>query len=134
MRVKRKSLTTNSLSCLIKQTKIYVIKNKVQNVKIYNLQVRLRGSKVININESNKLLHEIENSQITYEKALKRIENIRSDINKLISMQSFNLNQINVLNTLFMVNEIFSESVEVNKEGNFEDSKGKLDKEKQESD
>ena len=33
-----------------------------------------------------------------------------------------------------MVNEIFSESVEVNKEGNFEDSKGKLDKEKQESD
>ena len=49
-------------------------------------------------------------------------------------MQSFNLNQINVLNTLFMVNEIFSESVEVNKEGNFEDSKGKLDKEKQESD
>ena len=111
-----------------------MIKNKVQNVKIYNLQARLRGSKVININESNKLLHEIENSQITYEKALKRIENIRSDINKLISMQSFNLNQINVLNTLFMVNEIFSESVEVNKEGNFEDSKGKLDKEKQESD
>ena len=41
-----------------------------------------------------------------------------------------------MLNTLFMVNEIFtgeSESVEVNKEGNFEDSKEKLDKEKQES-
>ena len=36
-----------------------------------------------------------------------------------------------------MVNEIFtgeSESVEVNKEGNFEGSKEKLDKEKQESD
>ena len=114
-----------------------VIKKKVQNVKIDNLQARLRGSKVININESNKLLHEIENSQITYDKALKRIENIRSDINKIISMQSLNLNQINVLNTLFMVNEIFtgeSESVEVNKEGNFEGSKEKLDKEKQESD
>ena len=52
-------------------------------------------------------------------------------------MQSLNLNQINLLNILFMVNEIFtgeSESVEVNKEGNFEGSKGKLDKEKQESD
>ena len=69
-----------------------MIKKKVQNVKIYNLQARLRGSKVININKSNKLLHEIENSQITYEKALKRIENIRNDINKLISMQSLNLN------------------------------------------
>ena len=52
-------------------------------------------------------------------------------------MQSLNLNQINVLNTLFMVNEIFtgeSESVEVNKEGNFKFSKEKLDKEKQVSD
>ena len=60
------------------------------------------------INESNKLIHEIENSQITYEEALKRIENIHRDINKIISMQSLNLNQINVLNTLFMVNEIFT--------------------------
>ena len=51
-------------------------------------------------------------------------------------MQSLNSNQINVLNILFMVNEIFtgdSESVEVNKEGNFEIFKEKLDKEKQES-
>ena len=38
-------------------------------------------------------------------------------------MQSLNLNQINLLNILFMVNEIFtgeSESVEVNKDGNIE--------------
>ena len=52
-------------------------------------------------------------------------------------MQSLKLNQINVLNTLFMVNEIFtgeSESVEVNKEGNFKVFKEKLNKEKQESD
>ena len=113
-----------------------VIKKKVQNAKINNLQARPKGSKVININESNKLLHEIENSQITYEKALKRIENTRSDINKIISMQSFKLNQVNLINILFMVNEIFNgedESVEVNKEGNFEVFKEKLDKEKQES-
>ena len=51
-------------------------------------------------------------------------------------MQSLNLNQIIVLNTLFMVNEIFTgeiESIEVNKEDNFEVFKEKSDKEKQES-
>ena len=62
-----------------------VVKKKVQNAKINNLQGRPKGSKVININGSNKLLHEIENSQITYEEALKRIENIRSDISKPVS-------------------------------------------------
>ena len=39
-----------------------VIKKKVQNAKINNLQARPKGCKVININESNKLLHKIENS------------------------------------------------------------------------
>ena len=114
-----------------------VMKKKVQNAKISNLQARPKGSKIININESNKLLYEIEYSQITYEEALKRIENIRSDINKFLSEQSINLNQVNVLNILFMVNEIFtgeSESVEVNKEGNFKVFKEKLNKEKQEPD
>ena len=54
---------------------------------------------------------------------MKRIENIRSDINKLISAQSVNLNQVNVLNILFMANEIYtgeSESVGVNEKDNFE--------------
>ena len=114
-----------------------VIKKKVQNAKNNNLQARSKGSKVININESDKLLYEIENSQITYEEALKRIENIRSDINKFLSEQSINLNQVNVLNILFMVNEIFtgeSESVGVNEKGDFEIFKEKSDKEKQESD
>ena len=52
-------------------------------------------------------------------------------------MQSLNFNQINVLNALFMVNEIFTgeiETVEANKEGNFKVFKEKSDKEKQESD
>ena len=51
-------------------------------------------------------------------------------------MQSLNLNQVNVLNILFMVNEIFtgeSESVGVNEKGNFEIFKQKSDKEKQKS-
>ena len=54
---------------------------------------------------------------------MKRIENIRSDINKLISAQSVNLNQVNVLNILFMANEIYtgeSDSVGVNEKRNFE--------------
>ena len=68
--------------------------------------------------------------------ALKRIENIRSDINKLASAQSFSLNQVNVLNILFMVNKIFtgeSERVGLSKKGDFEIFKEKSDKEKQES-
>ena len=75
-------------------------------------------------------------SQITYEEALKGIENIRGDINKFVNAQSINLNQVNVLNILFMVNEIFtgeSESVRVNEKGDIEIFKEKLDKEKQES-
>ena len=87
-------------------------------MKKNNLQIRIKGTKVININESSNLLYEIENGQITYEEALKRIGNIHNNINKIIKMQSLNSNQINLLNILFMVNEIFtgeSESVGVNK-------------------
>ena len=101
-----------------------VIKKKVQNAKKNKkLQIRPKGSRVININKQNNLLYEIENGQITYEEALKRRKNICNNINKIINMQSLNLNQINLLNILFMLNEIFtgeSESVEVNKDGNIE--------------
>ena len=110
-----------------------VIKIKVQNAKNNNLQVRPNRSKVVNFNESNKLLHDIEHSKITYEEALKRIQNIRSDVNKIINMQSLNSNQINVLNVLFMVDGIFTgeiESVKANNEGNFQVLKEKSDKEK----
>ena len=48
-------------------------KKKVQNAKIDNVQAKPKGSKVINIKKSNKLLHEVENSQNTYEEAFKRI-------------------------------------------------------------
>ena len=52
-----------------------VLKKKVQNAnkKKKNLQIRIKGSKVININKSSNLLYEIENGQITYEETLKRI-------------------------------------------------------------
>ena len=89
-----------------------VIKNKVQNAKSNDWKARPNRSKVINFNESNKLLHEIENSKITYKEASKIIENIRRDINEIISIQSINPNQINEINTLFMVNEIFTGEIE----------------------
>ena len=110
------------------------IKKKVQNGKIKNLQARPKGGKVIKTNESNRLLHEIENIQITYEETLQIIENIRSDISKIILTQNLNPNQINVLNTIFIVNQIFtgeSRSTGVNNEGNLEVFKEKSDKEKQ---
>ena len=117
-----------------------VIKSKVQNARNNSWQARLKQSNFnffINFNESNKLFHEIENSKSTYEEASKIIENIHSDINKIISMQTLNPNQINMPNTLFMVNEIFTgkiESIGVNKKGNLKVFKEKSDKEKQESD
>ena len=125
----------SNLSKWIKVSKqrFHMIKKKVQNAKFNNLQARPKGGKVININESSKLLHEIENSQITYEEALKGTENIRSDINKLVNAQSITLNQVNVLNILLMVNETFtgeSESVGVNKKGDFGIFKEKSDKER----
>ena len=109
-----------------------MIKKKAQNTKKNNLQVRPKGSKVININESNKLLFGIENGQITYEEALKRIKNICSNIKKVVSMQGINVNQVNFVNILFMVDQIFTgknKSVGVNKEGMLE-----IFEEKQESD
>ena len=48
-----------------------MIKNKVQNAKNNNLQARPNRSETINFNESNKLLHEREDSKITYEEALR---------------------------------------------------------------
>ena len=121
-----------------KKKRFGVIKNKVQNAKNNNFQARPNRSNAINFNESKKLLYDIEHSKITYEEAMKRIQNICSDINKIINMRSLNSNQINVLNILFMVDGIltgdFFESVEANNEGNFEIFKEKSDKEKQESD
>ena len=67
---------------------------------------------------------------------MKGIEDIFSDINKLVNAHNINLNQVDVLNILFMVNEIFtgeSESVGVSEKGDFEFFKEKSDKEKQKS-
>ena len=113
------------------------IKNTVQNAKNNSLRAKPNRSGLINFNESNKLLQDIEHSKITYEEALKRIWNIRSDIAKIINQVSLNLNQVEVINTLFMVDEIFTgeiKTVKANNEGALEVFKEKSDREKQESD
>ena len=113
------------------------IKNTVQNAKNNSLRAKPNRSGLINFNESNKLLQDIEHSKITYEEALKRIRNIRSDIAKIINQVSLNLNQVEVINTLFMVDEIFTgeiKTVKANNEGALEVFKEKSDREKQESD
>ena len=113
------------------------IKNTVQNAKNNSLRAKPNRSGLINFNESNKLLQDIEHSKITYEEALKRIRNIRSDIAKIINQGSLNLNQVEVINALFMVDEIFTgeiKTVKANNEGALEVFKEKSDREKQESD
>ena len=72
----------------VSKKRFAIIKSKVQNAKNDNWQARPKRSKVINFNESNKLLYDIEYSKITYEEALEKIENIRSDIIKIINIQS----------------------------------------------
>ena len=114
-----------------------MIKNKVQNAKNNNLKARSNRKSLINFNESKKLLQDIEHSKITCEEALNRINNIRSDIKKIIDKDSLYPNQVNVVNILFMVDEIFTgkiESLEANGEGNLEVFEEKSDREKQEPD
>ena len=96
------------------------IKNKVQNPKNNTLQARPNQKSLIKFDKSNKLLQDIEHSKITYEEALKSINNIHTDIRKIINRESLNPNQVEVINILFMVDEIFTgeiKSVKANNEG-----------------
>ena len=114
-----------------------MIKTKVQNAKNNNLKARPNRKSLINFNESKKLLQNTEHSKITYGEALNRINNIRSDIKKIIDKESLYANQVNVVNILFMVDEIFTgkiESLEANGEDNLEVFEEKSDREKQEPD
>ena len=87
------------------------------------MQARPNLASPITFNESNKLRQDIEHSKITYDKALERIDNICSDIETIINRKSINLNQVEVINTLFMVDEIFTgnfKSIEANSKDTLE--------------
>ena len=120
-----------------KQKRFNKIKNKVQNANNNSLQANPNRKRLFNFNESNKLLQDIEHSRITYEEALKRIHNIRSDIKKIINRESLDLNQVEVINILFMVDEIFTgeiKSAKSNNEDTLEVFKEKTGRKKQDSD
>ena len=64
---------------------------------------------------------------------MKKINNIRNDITKIINNKSLNSNQLEVVNIIFKANEIFTgeiESVKANNEGTLEVFKKKSDREK----
>ena len=105
------------------------IKSIVQNAKNNSLQARSNRSSLINFNKSNKLLSDIEHSRVTYKEAMKKINNIRNNITKIINNKSLNSNQLEVVNIIFMATEIFTgeiESVKANNEGTLEVFKKKI--------
>ena len=57
-----------------------LIKSKVQNAKNNSFQDRKKRSRLVTLNESNKLLQDVKHSKITYEEALKRMTYISNDI------------------------------------------------------
>ena len=114
-----------------------VIKKKVQNAKINNLQARPNRNRLVTSIESNKLLQNIERGKMTYEEASKKMTNIHVDIVILLKLDSFTPNQSKILNILFMVDEIFTgklKTLDENNEGKLEIFEEKSDTEKQESD
>ena len=94
------------------------IKSKAQNAKNNKFQARPKRSSPITLNESNKLLQTIKHSSITYEEALKKIDNIREDIKTIINLKSLNPTQIDVINILYMVDEIFTGKIKILKGNN----------------
>ena len=100
-----------------------VIKSKIQNAKNNSLQARPNRSKLLTLNDSNKLLQDIQHDKITYEEALKKMTNILGDIKNFNSLTSFTQNQLEVVNALFMVDEVFTGKFKVyeqNNEGKYE--------------
>ena len=112
------------------------IKSKVQNAKDNNLQAR-PSNKLINFTRSNQLIRDIGHRQLTYEEAWKRIAIIRRDIDTILSQKRLNPNQVEVVNILFMVDEIFTGQINWFKEsdkGDLEVFKEKSNMQRQESD
>ena len=70
-------------SVKVSKQRFHVIK-KVQNPKNNNWQARPIRTSLADFNESKKFLQDIRNNKITDEEALKRIENICRDLQKLL--------------------------------------------------
>ena len=114
-----------------------VIKRKVQDTKNNNLQARPnRGDLLLLMNVTNYFM--TQNIVKLLMKKHRREQKIFAAIfARFDNLDYFTKNQVKLLNTLFMVNEIFTgklKSLEQNSKGNLEVFQEKSDKEKQESD
>ena len=92
----------------VNERRFNVIKNENQQAKRNNLQTRPNRDSPIFFDELYKLVQDIDHSKITRKQALKIITNVRDNIKRLSDLNEFNPNQVNVINTLFMVDEIFN--------------------------
>ena len=95
-----------------------VIKNKIQQAKYKNLQTRPNCGSPIYFYKSYKLIQDIEHSNINHKEALKIMTDIGKNIERLDDLNEFNLNQVKVLNALFMVDKIFTGETKVFRENN----------------
>ena len=107
---KTKKLKLTELTKWIKVSKkrLDTIKYVVQNARKNNLQARPQHASPINFTNSNKLIHEIVHGNITHEEALNKMADINNNFGEITELKSFNSNQIKVVNTYFMMSEIFT--------------------------
>ena len=93
----------------VDRTTFNQMKYKVKKVKDKNIYVRSNRGLYISAEDSYKLIKDIEYSEITHEETLKKkMNDVRSDILKKSNQESFYENQALTLNTLFLVDEIFT--------------------------
>ena len=84
------------------------IKDQVKKVKDKNLYVRPNRGAQINVNDSYELIRDYEDGKITHAEALKKINKIHSDIERINDQDSFYENQVLVLNTHFLADANFT--------------------------
>ena len=64
---------------------------------------------------NHKLIQDIGHCKITHEEALKKITSIRNDIKRIDDLSEFNQNQVNLINALFIVDEIVTGEFKLHK-------------------
>ena len=84
------------------------IKDEVKRVKDKNIYVRSNQGSYIRVNNSYKLIWDIEYGRITHKEELERINKIHSDIKKIDNQEKVNENQLLILNPLLLVYSIFT--------------------------
>ena len=84
------------------------IKDEVKKVKDKNIYVRSNQDTYIRVNNSYKVIWDIEYGRITHKEELERINKIHSDIKKIDNQEKVNENQLLILNPLLLVDSIFT--------------------------